>query len=429
MTLTVKEIEAARHGVQKERMSDGGGLYLKLAPSGRKTFQVSVPKGPGNPDRVWVTLGAYPEVSLKAARSLAASARLWASEGATVETIRERLDRPEPAGEAAPSQGRAPVRRTRRLSPPAAPAKTADTPFRDVAQVWFERKAPGLRNPKHIAQNWTTLQTYVFPQLGARPIGGIEIRDVVETLRPIWHAKQETARRTLGRVAEVFELARLEYGVATNPARFAVDVAFGKVRRRTRHHGTLEPERMPDLWTWLADVNCAEDVRHLVMLMMLTAKRTGETRFAEWSFFSPGFDIWTTPEHLMKMSRPHRVPMSLQAKGVLQNMVALNGDRAQVFAKPRNRHGVICENTACNLVQRFDRGMTGHGIRAAFKTWARSRRIYQVDAIEMALAHEPDKLEAAYQRADLLEERAVLMQDWADFLTGGEAVRPLVEAT
>lgn len=38
MALTVKQIEAARHGSHKERMSDGAGLYLRLYPSGKKAF-------------------------------------------------------------------------------------------------------------------------------------------------------------------------------------------------------------------------------------------------------------------------------------------------------------------------------------------------------------------------------------------------------
>lgn len=121
----------------------------------------------------------------------------------------------------------------------------------------------------------------------------------------------------------------------------------------------------------------------------------------------------------MKMGRAHRAPVSRQVRVLFDNMRKLNGARTHVFAKPRNRFGVMSENAARQLVQRFDPDITGHGFRAAFKTWARGQRIYLPDAIELALAHEPAKLEAAYQRADLLEERAAIMQDWADYVTDG----------
>lgn len=410
MTLTVKEIEAARHGMHKERLGDGSGLYLRLYPSGRKSFQVLVAKGGGATGRVWVTLGDFPDLSLKAARGLTGMARNWAAEGHKAADIRTKLAAQDEASSIH-------VSTTVRRMTPKPPANVVL--FRDVAKVWFDRKRLGLKNGKHIAQNWSTLETYVFPILGGRPIGDIKILEVVEVFRPIWHIKNETARRTLGRVHDVFELAKLEHGLQANPAAFSVDVAYGKARRRTRHFGALQPERMPDFWTWLQEVPCEEETRQLVALMVLTAKRTGETRFAEWSFFSTDVAIWTTPDCLMKMGRPHRVPISTQARVVVQNMRALNGDRTHVFSKPRNRSGVICENAARLLVKRFDNKITGHGFRAAFKTWARGQRVYLPDAIEMALAHEPAKLEAAYQRADLLEERAELLQDWANFVTSG----------
>ncbi|WP_313138294.1 Arm DNA-binding domain-containing protein [Paracoccus jeotgali] len=70
MALTVKPIEAAKHGAQKERMSDGSGLYLRLYPSGKKTFQVQINKETGSSARAWVSLGDFPGLGLKDARDL-----------------------------------------------------------------------------------------------------------------------------------------------------------------------------------------------------------------------------------------------------------------------------------------------------------------------------------------------------------------------
>ena len=69
-------------------------------------------------------------------------------------------------------------------------------------------------------------------------------------------------------------------------------------------------------------------------------------------------------------------------------------------------------------MKRFDPALTGHGFRASFKTWARRHRRYLFDAVEYALAHVPNKLEKAYMRDDLLEERREIMQDWANYVTG-----------
>lgn len=223
--------------------------------------------------------------------------------------------------------------------------------------------------------------------------------------------------RTLGCIREIFELVKLEYDLLHSPADFDPAIAYGRARRVRSHFGALRWERMPEFWDWLQAARCEEQTRQFVAMIALSAKRTGEVRFARPEYFADG--VWTTPAEFMKMGRAHRVPLSSQAKVTLENALLLSTVPDRVFGKT-TRSGVISENAALNLVKRFDPEMTGHGFRASFKGWARSQRIYQPDAIEFALAHRLPPLVEAYFREDLLEERRVLMQDWADFVTGGE---------
>ena len=70
------------------------------------------------------------------------------------------------------------------------------------------------------------------------------------------------------------------------------------------------------------------------------------------------------------------------------------------------------------LLRRMDRpDITVHGFRSSFRDWAAEQTDYQNFIIEMALAHTiKNEAEAAYRRGVLLEKRALLMQDWADYL-------------
>ncbi|WP_417807157.1 tyrosine-type recombinase/integrase [Thioclava sp.] len=406
MGLTTKQIEAARHSMGPERIHDGNGLYLRLFAGGAKVFELRHAQG-GKPG--WVTLGRFPEIGLRRARDLAGAARLMLERGIAISELRALLKRGDIAALEAvfeePGE--------------AMPVATAMPSFRELAKIWFEQKKLGLRNGKHIQQNWNTIETYVFPHFGDRRIDEITVADVIAAIKPIWHCKHETARRTLGRTKEIFALAKIKELRADNPADFSTRIALGRVRCRKGHFGALAHEQMPEFWDWLQNVRCECQTRQLAMLLILSAKRTKETRLAQWDFFDSEAAIWTTPEELMKMGRNHRVPLSRQMAVVLDNMSLLTGDHRQIFAKPGNRSGVVSENTVLNLVKRFDPGITGHGFRATFKTWARRQKRYEADAIEFALAHEQDALEAAYQREDLLEEREQLMQDWADYVTGG----------
>ena len=301
--------------------------------------------------------------------------------------------------------------------------------FREFAKVWFDRKKRDLSNGKHIKQNWSTLDTYVFPHFGKLPLDEIRQRHIIAAFDPIWREKHETAKRTLGRVKEVFELAKVLEHVEVNPADFKPQIAFGRVRKDTKHHPALEWERIPELWQWLVSdaPDEEEDVRQMMMVMLLSGKRTKEVRFMTWDDLDLEARIWVSQREHMKMRRVHRIPISTQLDQVFANMRLLNGERTHIFARPRNKAGVICENSARLGFQTFDTGITGHGMRTSFRTWARKQGCYAQDVMETSLSHEKDQLVQAYMRDDLLEERRPLMQDWADYVTGGAILPSLAE--
>lgn len=429
MPLTVKQIDAARFGTEKERLSDGGGLYLRLFPNGSKRFQVQIARGKGSASRGWITLGEYPDLTLKAARGLAAQVRAKSSEGKDIETIRDVLANTT-GSERQPVQMRSTgrVRKSRIGAEAARHIPGSDILLRDAARHWFSRKRETLSNGKHIDQNWNTVATYILPHLGERPVSSIRRREIIETLRPIWHVKHTTAARTLARLKEIIALALIDNDLdIANPAQFCTRTAFGYMRKQTAHHAALPPERLPEFWAWLETVKCEEQIRIATQLLILSAKRTGEVRLAEWEHVCLTTKIWATQAEMMKMRRQHRVPLSAQAIAVLENAAMFSSSKKLVIAKPRTRSGSISENGIRNLVQRFDPDLTGHGFRASFKTWARVQGCYNFDAIEYALAHVPDKLEQAYMRDDLIKERAPLMQDWADFVTQKQMPRSALD--
>lgn len=93
------------------------------------------------------------------------------------------------------------------------------------------------------------------------PLDEIRQRHVIACFDPVWRVKHETAKRTLGRVREIFELARVLEHVTVNSADFELRVAFGRVAKETRHQPALPWERVPELWAWLLTHDVPEDVR------------------------------------------------------------------------------------------------------------------------------------------------------------------------
>lgn len=60
---------------------------------------------------------------------------------------------------------------------------------------------------------------------------------------------------------------------------------------------------------------------------------------------------------------------------------------------------------------------SGHGFRALVMTTIKERLGYRHEVIDRQLAHaHRNSVDAAYDRSKFLEERRVMMQDWADYL-------------
>jgi integrase len=179
-------------------------------------------------------------------------------------------------------------------------------PFESLtpASTSHEATRPGLRNGEHVDQNWNTMAAYVLLRLGELTIAEVRRKHVSNLLRPIWREKHETARRIQGRLREVFELAVAEELREDNPAAFDPKMALGRLRKSTKHHGSLPPAEVQDLWDWLLTTPCSEKTRGFVLLILLTARRSGEGRFAVWSDFDLGELSWDELAQSMDSLRP-----------------------------------------------------------------------------------------------------------------------------
>ena len=175
------------------------------------------------------------------------------------------------------------------------------------------------------------------------------------------------------------------------------------------------------------------DVRtHIALrLMVLTFTRTTELLSAKWSEFENlegNEPLWRIPAERTKMKREHIVPLAPQAVALLHELRALPGSEASPFLFPSpSREGCMSNNTMLYALYRmgYHGRATVHGFRAVAST-ALNEMGFRPDVIERQLAHqERNAVRAAYNRAEHLSERRVMMNHWADYLdtkVGGNVV-------
>lgn len=344
-------------------------------------------------------LGIYPEISI-------------AEAGNQARLMREQL-----------AKGLDPLEiKKEQASKPAIP--TVEIAARQV----HEQLLPGWRNPKHGKQWISTLEQYAFPIIGRQPINAITPAHIASVLQPIWLEIPETATRVKQRLHAVMAWAWAHGFCQANP----VDVVDKLLPLqpskaiRTQHQPAMDWRELPAFYQQhLANAERFDVSRALLSFVLLTACRSGEARKMRWDEVDMDAAIWTIPADRMKTQVMHRVPLSLQAMAVLEKVRGLHGE--WVFPSPR-KQVPLTDMALTTLLRRVEapsttpeRLATAHGFRSTFRDWC-SEQGYPRDLAERALAHLiQNKVEAAYHRTDLLDQRRPMMDAWAEFVSGNSS--------
>lgn len=382
MPLTEVAIKALKPGEKIARHYDEKGLYLEISPAGGRWWRWKY-SFDGKEKRL--SLGVYPEVSLKEARNRRDEHRLQLVAGTDPGAKRKEVKR-KAAGE-----------------------KT----FEEVAREWWGHWKVG-KNDRYADYAITRLEADVFPEIGALGIDGMPTKAIVDCVRKIeQRGAGDLARKQLNKISQVFRYAIAHDLAKRNPA---ADIQPSDILKaiRVTNMARIDARELPALLKSIEDYDGKPLTRLALRLMALTFVRTSELIGALWSEFDG--DYWRIPAERMKMPSPHVVPLSRQARAVLEEIRAITGEIELVF--PGERRGSMSNNTILFALYRmgYKSRMTGHGFRGLASTVLHEQG-WPHEHIELQLAHtERDEVSAAYNHALYLEPRAKMMQAWADYL-------------
>lgn len=296
------------------------------------------------------------------------------------------------------------------------------TTFEVCARQYIATHRPSWKSTKHAAQWASTLETYVYPHIGQKPVSLIDASHVMVCLQPIWQTKPETANRVRGRIEKILDWARVNgFRQGENPARWRGHLDHSlpaKLSIQKVEHFAAIP--YPQVGVVMRELSKLETVSARALeLLILTATRTSEALNATWQEFDLDNKVWTIPPDRMKAGREHRIPLSDSVMRILRLMHAA---RVNDFVFPGMRANKPLSNMTLSKVLRsigFE-GFTVHGFRSSFRDWAAETTEHSGEVIEMALAHSiRNKVESAYRRGDLFGKRKILMDDWAAYLIKG----------
>ncbi|MFG1346127.1 integrase arm-type DNA-binding domain-containing protein [Xanthobacter autotrophicus DSM 431] len=285
----------------------------------------------------------------------------------------------------------------------------------DVAKDAFESRKAELRGDGKAGRWFSPLELHVLPKLGKVPVADINQIDIRDTLAPLWHEKAATAEKAIGRLGVVLKHAA---ALGLNVDLQAVDKAralLGRSRHKAENIPALSWPDVPAFYKSLSDGS----VTHLALrLLILTGVRSRPLRFIHADQIDS--DVWTIPAELMKGregdTSEFRVPLSGEALAVIEEARRHARDG---FLFPSMRKGVISDMTLSRYMERQKMEARPHGFRSSLRVWLAETTGAPHEIAETILGHVVGgKVERAYRRTDFLEQRRMLMERWADFVTG-----------
>lgn len=385
--LSDTRIRNTKPAKRPQKLFDERGLYLLLQPSGARWWRLKY-RYAGK--EKLLSLGVYPDVPLKRARAKRDEARKLLADGV------------DPSA--------------RRRNEKSSAQLAAENSFVTVAEEWMSRQ--------HVAEVTATknrwlLETFLFPEIGNRPINEITPRVLLDALRKVEATgKLETASRAKNKAGQVFRFAIIEGKAESDPT---ASLRGALKTPQVKHHAAItDPKKVGELLRAIDGFSGQPVTAAALKLASLVFVRPGELRRAEWSEFDLDGSVWRIPAARMKMKAAHIVPLSRQAVAILRELHALTGRFLYVFPSLRSRERPMSENTINAALRRLGYSgdeMTGHGFRSMAATRLNELG-WRADAIERQLAHaESNKVRDAYtSAAQYLDERKKMMQAWADYL-------------
>ena len=390
MALSDTAVKTAKPREKPYKLFDDGGLYVEIRPNGARWWRFRYRYN--SKDKL-LSLGVYPDVSLRKARDRRDEARRLVADG--IDPSAERK---------------------------AEKSASADS-FKAVSLEWQDKQKGKwtARTIKRIARD---LARDVYPWLGDRPVSELKAADFLAVLRRI---EERGATRSAYKVRQFCSLV-MRYAISAGRAERdpCGDLKGALTSVRTKHHATMtDPKEVGALLRAIDAYEGYYVTKCALRLSPLLFVRPGELRHAEWSEIDLDAAEWNIPAHKMKMKEAHLVPLSRQAVEILHELQPLTGHGRYVFPGARTNGKPMSENAILAALRNMGytkEQMTPHGFRAMARTIMDEVLNVRPELIEHQLAHAvKDPLGRAYNRTKHLPERRKMMQQWADYLDGLKA--------
>jgi integrase len=368
--------------------SDGDGLTFTLSANGLAAWVLRYRHGGKAKE---LTLGRYPDMILTAARREAALKRVEVGKGVDVAGVK-RLTKME--------------------------AKNART-ISQLSEGYIKDLLS--RGKSDDSVSWH-ISAYINPKFGRRNIDDLRPKEILDYFQGISTKKPSTARSVFDTLRRMYQFAITQQIVDFSPAVSIKPNAISPKKPRERN---LSIEELGKLLRELSkpDNSLSEAQQIAIRMLLWSLGRKTEITEMPLSEFNDESGIWTLPEERTKNGRTHLVPLPRQAITALKRLKEIGCSSDWAFPG-KNSERPMGETTLNERLTRSNRlGIEHwciHDLRRTGSTMLHEMGFPPL-IIERALNHIQDGVGGIYNKAQWLDERATMLQQWADYLDALEA--------
>lgn len=368
------------------RELDGNGLYIRVKSDGNKSWQLRYKRPDGKWS--WLGLGGYPEISGQLARKKAKELLDDVSRGENPIVSKQERKRQE--------------------------LEQNNATFELLAREWLNTRLNSwVANT--MTRNKGALEKHIFPIFGKRSY--VTIRPI-EWMNHFKHIQQsqgiyEQVNRIRTLCRDIYDYAKVTGRIDYNPLE-GLQKFLQQGKKENMPH--VSEQELPALIRAINNYPTL-DVRMGLQLLAMLFCRPSELRCAKWSEFDLEQGFWNIPEERMKKRREHVVPLPKQARAILNELKSYETDSEYLFPSRSDKSKPKSDTIFIMALRRlgYEGRQTPHGFRHIASTLLNNSG-FDERHIESALAHVKDGVAGVYNKAQYLQDRAVMMQWYADHL-------------
>ena len=299
--------------------------------------------------------------------------------------------------------------------------------YKDAIVSFMDIKSADLGEKKQLS--WVNGLNTFLPKFGKKRMSLITTDMIVAELKKTWTKTTVGTKAKLDMLSRLFSWAIANgYHPGPNPAAWKENIEFklpnpSKIHK-VKNHPSLPYSQAPFFYAELSQLNTLGS--KALQLLVLTGQRSGQIRKAKWSDIDLKNRTWSFQAENMKMSIPHVIPICDRLIDVLNTIDKTDSDylfstKGKALAdvsvskviKDMNKKRL--KSGRHEWVDPTDnRPINPHGFRTTLRVWGADKQ-HPKDAMEFQIAHKlKDKVEAAYNRSNLLEVRRDIMEQWSN---------------